>query len=151
MITLEIFKPHETRIEEEPFKQTLLWYDNFYKTMRNLEGSYLKYNYEEEKYVQLEDKKIPATSATQEQIRKYGIKERFIIKPEEVTIQRKNTIPYYNRQQILDWQKAYSEDFDVDIEEEAERNNSFIFEIEEDEAGRVCASLDSVGLDYRIL
>jgi len=151
MITIEIYKPHENKTEEKPFKQTLLWYDPFYKKMHKLEGSYIKYNYEEEKYLQLEDKRIPAATATKEQIKRYGVKEQFIVKPEPVTINNKKTIHSYNRQQILNWKKAYSEDFDVNIEEEAERNNSFIFEIEEDDTGRICTSLDSVGLDYRIL
>ena len=151
MIAIEIYKPHTNIIKEIPDKRTLLWYDNFYRKMRKLEGSYLKYNYEQEKYIQIKDQRIPAETATQEQIETYGIQEKLIIKPEAITIKNKKSIPSYNRQQILDWKKAYSEDFDVNIEEELERNNSFIFELKKEDAGRVCTSLDFVGLDYRIL
>jgi hypothetical protein len=97
--------PKETK--KEVLKQKLLWYDTFYKKMKEFHTSLLKYKQIKELYIELEDgSRIPLSEASKEQKKKYETKSEYRIIAEPIECIKKE-VDYINNKKVEKWFEDY--------------------------------------------
>lgn len=129
-------------------KNELKWYDNLYRKMLVFEGSHLSFEYVKEKYVEMPGKIIiPENEATQEQKRKFGIKEKYRMRPkvEQVSFSGQNKNP----KKLKKWFENYLNYNNSSAELEDEGIDGFLFELDEKERNDFVYALDRDNFRYR--
>lgn len=129
-----VYKQTRRVPKKEPVKRTLLWYDAFYKKMKQFDCTKLDFDYKEEKFVEVPVhgilQKIPEDEATNLQKETLGVRNIRIMRPRPV-IHEKTIIEIREINPVEPWFDKFMNYSNFDISVSDRTNNSITFQVEE--------------------